>query len=97
MQWLYHTACVLRVKKFLWIFIDGDNYQGNAYIGDLIVWDEDGVCVVPWALIEDVILVSESKLAYEEKRLKTITAYKQAKKDKQPLLELALGCVAEYI
>lgn len=46
--------------------------------GDLVVGGADGVTVVPRDRIEEVLEKAEEKLAYEEKREKTINDYEQA-------------------
>lgn len=57
--------------------------------GDLVMGDSDGVCVIPVEYIETVLAEAEKKKAYEDKRNETIAAYRQAKKDGNPLPQLA--------
>lgn len=57
--------------------------------GDLVCGDSNGVCVIPKEYIEIVLEAAEEKAAYEEKRTKTIEAYKEARKTGAPLPQLA--------
>lgn len=54
--------------------------------GDIIVGDENGVVVVPPALVEEIIANTEKKLAYEKKRIEEIEAGKVVKADIEDLL-----------
>lgn len=57
--------------------------------GDLVVGDSDGVCVIPREYIERVLQEAEKKKTYEENRQRTIAAYREAKKNGDPLPQLA--------
>ena len=57
--------------------------------GDLVVGDSDGVCVIPRQYIGIVLDAAEEKLAYEDKRNKTIAQYWAAKKAHTELPQLA--------
>jgi 4-hydroxy-4-methyl-2-oxoglutarate aldolase len=52
----------------------------SVHPGDLIVGDDDGVIVVPRHKIEDAIVKAEEKQGYEKKRIETIEAYKESRK-----------------
>lgn len=65
--------------------------------GDLVVGDSDGVCVIPVEHIEAVLDEAEKKLAYEEKRNKTISAYREAKKNGTELPQLAPQWVLDML
>lgn len=57
--------------------------------GDLVVGDSDGICVIPVEHIETVLAEAEKKLAYEDKRNETISAYRKAKAEGRELPQLA--------
>lgn len=63
--------------------------------GDLVMGDDDGVCVVPYSQLEAVLEKAEAKLRYEEKRVKVISEYKNAKTNGLPLPQLAPAWVLE--
>lgn len=65
--------------------------------GDLVVGDSDGVCVIPKEHIETVLSEAEKKLAYEEKREKTIAAYRKAKAEGRELPQLAPQWVLDML
>lgn len=65
--------------------------------GDLVVGDSDGVCVIPKEYIEIVLEEAEKKLAYEEKREATITAYRKARANGEALPQLAPQWVQDML
>lgn len=65
--------------------------------GDLVVADCDGVTIVPRDHIEQTLANAEEKLAYEQKRQKSIVAYCTAKAAGQPLPQLAPQWVLDML
>ncbi len=65
--------------------------------GDLIMGDSDGVCAIPREHIDLVLAKAEEKQAYEEKRVKTIAEYNEAKKTGKPLPMLMPKWVADMM
>lgn len=57
--------------------------------GDLVVGDSNGVCVIPYEHIEVVLAEAEKKQEYEANRDKSITAYREARKNGTELPQLA--------
>jgi regulator of RNase E activity RraA len=57
--------------------------------GDLVIGDADGVAVVPRDRIIEVLEHAEKKAAYEDKRVETIVAFREAKAAGLPRPELA--------
>lgn len=52
----------------------------NVQPGDLVVGDEDGVVIAPKLEIEEILSRAEKKQSYENRRIESITKYKQDKK-----------------
>lgn len=65
--------------------------------GDLVVGDCDGVTVVPKDKIGEVMEKARAKGAYEENRVKTIQAYREAKAKGEPLPQLAPKWVLDML
>ena len=65
--------------------------------GDLVCGDDDGVCVVPRDMIEDVLKEAEEKQAYENNRDIEIADYMQKKKNGEPLPRLAPKWMDEFM
>lgn len=65
--------------------------------GDLVCGDDDGVCVVPRDMIEDVLKAAEEKQAYENNRDIEIADYMQKKKNGEPLPRLAPKWMDEFM
>ena len=65
--------------------------------GDLVVGDNDGVCVVPRERIIEVLVIAEKKANYEVKRVATITDYRKAKAAGEELPELAPQWVLDML
>ncbi len=79
--------------------INGVIWCGGVKVkpGDLVMGDYDGVTVVPREHLEDVLKKAEEKLAYENKRTEAINAYVKAKKEGNPLPELAPQWVLDIL
>lgn len=65
--------------------------------GDLVMGDSDGVCVIPRKYINIVLDEAEKKLDYENNRTKTITNYREAKKNGTELPQLAPKWVLDML
>lgn len=63
--------------------------------GDLIIGDNDGVTVIPRDFINEVLVSSEKKRAYERNRRTTIAEYMQKKQESKPLPNLVPAWVKE--
>ena len=65
--------------------------------GDLVVGDSDGVVVVPRRHIDAVLEGAAKAVAYEEERRLTIAAYEKAKREGDPLPEIATTQARELL
>ncbi len=65
--------------------------------GDLVFGDYDGVTVVPRARLEEVLLASEKKNAYETQRRAVIDEYARCRASGAPLPTLAPAWVTELL
>ena len=92
-----HVASYSAPREGYVMVIDGKNYAGKAYFGDLVMGDCDGVCVIPREHLELVLDCAEEKLAYEDKRNETIAQYKEAKAKGEPLPQLAPQWVLDML
>ena len=72
---------------------------GGAQVmpGDLVMGDGDGVCVIPRAHIETVLLAAEKRQAYEAAREEAIAAYNRAKENGEALPDLTPQWVSDVL